>query len=74
MPYETVQNSTQSNDWIKKSTFWPYQTRVSALVAKKKGFLNVVPFDPLSNHVVFIFTPFGFETYNFAPFFDFFLS
>ena len=26
------------------------------------------PFDPLSNHVVFIFTPFSFEICKFAPF------
>ena len=27
------------------------------------------PFDPLSNHGVFNFYPFGFETCNFVPFF-----
>ena len=31
------------------------------------------PFDPLSDHAVFFFTLFGFETCNFASFFQFFL-
>ena len=41
MTYETVQNSTWSDGWIRKLIFLPYQVQVLILIAVKGGFWNV---------------------------------
>ena len=67
MPYEMVQNSIWSNGWIKKWTFWPYPISVVKWI-----FQMLWLFDSPFKHVVFIFTPFGFEIHDFAHFLLFF--
>lgn len=74
MSYETVQNSTRSDGWIKKSTFVPYTVRVLISIAIKRVFKC---FDPLIYFPIMLylfFTLFIFRTCNFAPFFFFFLA
>ena len=72
MTDKIVQTSTWSNVLIKKSTFWPYPVRVLVLIAVKWIFQTLWPFDPQSNHIIFILTHFGFEPHDFALFFGFF--
>ena len=72
MPYEMVQNSIWSNGWIKKWTFWPYPIRVLVIFVVKWIFQMLWLFDSPFKHVVFIFTPFGFEIHDFAHFLLFF--
>ena len=72
MPYVMVQNSIWSNGWIKKWTFWPYPIRVLVIFVVKWIFQMLWLFDSPFKHVVFIFTPFGFEIHDFAHFLLFF--
>ena len=67
-----IQNSTRFDGWIKKLTFRPYQVRVLALIVIKRVFECC---DPLIHYPIVLylfFTFFGFETCNFAPFFNFY--
>ena len=71
MSYETVQNSTRFDNWIKKSTFLPYPVKVLASIAIKRVLKCC---DPLIHYPIMLylfFTLFGFRTCNLAPFFNF---
>ena len=72
MPYETIQNPTRSNSWIKKSTFLPPPIRVLVRFSIKQVFQMLWIFDLPFKHFVFIFALFGFETHVFAPYLFFF--
>ena len=76
MAYETVQNSTQLDSWIKKSTFLPHPARVLVLVAIK-GVLNVmILWSTIWSRFVYLLPFFGFEIWNLHLFYfySFFFS
>ena len=68
-----IQNSTRFDSWIKKLTFRPYQVRVLALIVIKRVFECCDPLIHYSIVLYLFFTFFGFETCNFAHFFNFFI-
>ena len=67
MTYETVQNSTQLDGWIKKSTYLPYLVRVFSLNCNQRDFKCC---NPLIHYLIMLHlfvTLFGFETCNLHP-------
>ena len=58
-----VQNSTQSDSWIKKSTFLPYLVRVLALIARKGVFKCC---NPLIHYPIMLYLFLPFQTLKFV--------
>ena len=73
MTYKMVQNLAQSNDWIKKSTFWPYPVRVFGPNCYQRGFecCNPLIHYPIMLH--FFATLFLHWNSWFAPFLFYFI-